>query len=370
MKKSVIIRRIILAVVFAAALLLTPVLFFIKTPGQKKTIKWTSTIEVKDGVTYPESESIDFKVDKAGEYSLSFSLIPDRYDGVTIVNYQPNDHGFISVLVVTDSRGDIVYSSTQGAATSDTYVYLKPDNYKVTYYYFSDEDKFYDYESTYICSSNEASQMAESLNFPRFNKDTKTVFNYSFCCLSKNEDLFFPSIMLSWGLIVGLLGGILVAEFFFFGKNGEKKYDERQILEQGKAFKIGFFTMLIVFEVLILINLSGFTGLIDSTVFYQIAIFIGLLAYVVYCIWTESYFAINEKTNRVIVAFAIIAIVNLVIGILNAFSGQMVVDGRITFKVINPICALFFLIIFGVMLVKRIVNAKKSSSDDDEEEDD
>ena len=369
MKKSVIIRRIILVTIFAAAILLTPVLLFIKTPSDNKTIKWTSTIEVKDGVTYPESESIDFKVDKAGEYSLRFNLIPDRYDGITIVNYQPNDHGFISVLVVTDSRGEIVYSSTQGAATIDTYVSLKPDNYKVTYYYFSDEDKFYDYESTYICSSNEASQMAKSLNFPRFNKDSKTVFNYSFLCVSKNEELFFPSIMLSWGLIVGLLGGILVAEFFFFGKSGEKKYDERQILEQGKAFKIGFFTMMIIFEVLILINLCGFSTLIDSTVFYQIAIFIGLLAYVVYCIWTESYFAINEKTNRVIIAFAIIAIVNLIIGILNMIAGQIVVDGRITFKAINPVCALVFLIIFGVMLVKRIVNSKKSSSDEDEEDD-
>ena len=368
MKKSIIIRRIIVSVLFAAVLLATPLLFLIKTPREKKTLKWTSTIEIKDKNLSPKSNSIDFKVDKAGEHTLYFSLIPDGYDEDSVGEVKPSDLGFITTLTVTDASDEIVYSSTQGAIFLDTVIYLKPGNYKVNYYYFADEDEFYDFESTNVVSIKEAQQMVKDINFPAFKENGNTVFNYEFCCLSKEEGLVFPSIMLGWGMLMGLLFGFFVAEFVLFGKEGEKKYDERQILEQGKAFKIGFFVMLITVEALIILNISGIAIVADYPVFYQTAIFLGLLTYVVYCIWHESYFAVNEKSTRVSIFFAFIALVNLVIGIINIIHGQLIVDGRITFRILNLLCAVLFIVIFATMLLKRIANSRKSS--DDEEEDD
>ena len=102
---------------------------------------------------------------------------------------------------------------------------------------------------------------------------------------------------------------------------------------------------------------------------YQIAIFLGLLSYVVYCIWHESYFAINEKSTRVIILFAFIAAINIVIGIINAIHGQIIVDGRITFRILNPLCAVLFIVIFATMLLKRIANSKNASADEEEEDD-
>ena len=175
--------------------------------------------------------------------------------------------------------------------------------------------------------------------------------------------------MLSWGLLVGLLAGFLLAEFLLFGKDSEKRFDERQILEQGKAFKIGFFVLLITIEAIIILNFSGLASVADYPVFYQIAIFLGLLSYVVYCIWHESYFAINEKSTRVIILFAFIAAINIVIGIINAIHGQIIVDGRITFRILNPLCAILFIVIFATMLLKRIANSKNASADEEEEDD-
>ncbi len=370
MKKSVIVKRIILLVLFAAVLLLTPVLFFIKTPFEQNMSKWTSTIEVKDRVAYPASNSIDFKVDKAGEHTVYFSLIPEGYDKDTLGNVKLSNLGFITTLVITDSSDNVVYSSSQSAAFLDTVIFLEPGNYKVTFYYFTDEDEFYNYASTYICGSKEASQMSKDINFPSFIENGTTVFNYEFCCLSKEKDLVFPSIMLGWGMVVGLLIAMLITEFIFFGKDGEKKYDERQILEQGKAFKIGFFTLMIIVEALIILNMTGIATIADYPVFYQLAVFIGLGVYVVYCIWHESYFAINEKSTRVLIFFAFIAIFNLVISIFNFVNGLMIVDGRITFRVLNIFCTLLFLVVFAALLLKRIANAKSASSDDDDDEED
>ena len=368
MKKSTIVKRIIISVLLAAVLLSTPLLFLIKTPREKKTLKWSSTIEIQDKNLSPKSNSIDFKVDKAGDHTLYFSLIPDGYDEDSIGEVKPSDLGFVTTVTVTDESGEIVYSSTQGAIFLDTAVYLRPGNYKVNFYYFSDEEEFYDFESTYICGSKEAAEMVKDANFPSFKENGKTLFNYEFCCLTKEDGYVFPTIMLSWGLVVGLLFGFFLAEFLMFGKDGEKKFDERQILEQGKAFKIGFFVMLITVEALIILNFSGIATVMDYPVFYQIAIFLGLLSYVIYCIWHESYFAVNEKSTRVIILFAIIALINLVIGIINIINGQLIVDGRITFRILNLFCAILFIVIFATMLLKRIVNARESS--DEEEEDD
>ena len=369
MKKSSIVKRVIIAVLFAAVLLSTPLLFLIKTPEEKKTQKWSSTIEINERVLSPASNSIDFKIDKAGEHNLYFSLIPEGFDKDSIGNVKLSDLGFITTFVVTDSNDNVVYSSTQGAIYLDTVIYLMPGNYKVTYYYFSDPDEFYDFESTNIVSIKEASQMVKDINFPAFKENGTTVFNYEFCCLSKEEAKVFPSIMLSWGLLVGLLAGFLLAEFLLFGKDSEKRFDERQILEQGKAFKIGFFVLLVTIEAIIILNFTGIASVADYPVFYQIAIFLGLLSYVVYCIWHESYFAINEKSTRVIILFAFIAAINIVIGIINAIHGQIIVDGRITFRILNPLCAILFIVIFATMLLKRIVNSKNASADEEEEDD-
>ena len=50
-------------------------------------------------------------------------------------------------------------------------------------------------------------------------------------------------------------------------------------------------------------------------------------------------------------------------------SGQIIVDGRITFRILNPLCAILFIVIFATMLLKRIANSKNASADEEEEDD-
>ena len=370
MKKSTIIKKIIIAVLFGAIILTTPLLFLVKTPREKKTQEWSSTIEINDRTLTPADNNINFSLDKAGDYNIYFSLIPDGFNKDSMGKVKLTDIGFVTTLTVTNEEDEIVYSSTQGAIFLDTVIFLEPGNYKVTYHYFNNEEEFYDYQSTYIVGSKEAEKMTQDIDFPSFKENGKTVINYEFCCLSKEEGLVFPSILLVWGILVGLLFGLFMVEFVFNRKEGETKYDERQILEQGKAFKIGFFVMFITVEALIILNVSGLADVGDYAVFYQAAVFLGLLTYVVYCIWTESYFAINQKSTSIIISFAFIALVNLLIGIANIIHGQMIVDGKITFRILNPLCAVLFVVIFATMLLKRIVNAKNSSADEEEEDDD
>ena len=126
--------------------------------------------------------------------------------------------------------------------------------------------------------------------------------------------------------------------------------------------------MLITVEAVIILNVSGLATVADYPVFYQTAVFLGLITYAVYCIWHESYFAINEKTTRVIIFFAFIALINLVIGIINIINGQIIVDGRITFRILNLFCTVFFVVIFATMLLKRISNSHKSSNEEEEDD--
>ena len=73
--------------------------------------------------------------------------------------------------------------------------------------------------------------MVKDINFPSFKENVKTVFNYEFCCLNKEDGLVFPTIMMAWGLTLGLLFGFFVAEFIFLGNDSKKKYDDKKVKE-------------------------------------------------------------------------------------------------------------------------------------------
>lgn len=138
-------------------------------------------------------------------------------------------------------------------------------------------------------------------------------------------------------------------------------FDERQELVRGKGFKYGFFT-LIIYDMAICCVAGAYPEVL-SFVDAQLQMFIGVVLSVVvfacYCIWNEGYFALNEHPKRLLIIFAFVAILNTIIGIINAIDGMYVVEGVLTFSCSNIVCAAMFYIIFVVLLMKTISNKKE-----------
>ena len=174
----------------------------------------------------------------------------------------------------------------------------------------------------------------------------------------------------STGLFAGILSALLiyllVAQFTKKEKLNNNDFDERQELIRGKAYKYGFFTMIIM----TLFVMAAIEFNISLPVTASLAMFIALLisidVYAVYSIINDAYFGIGTNKMRYCIFFVIIIALNLVGGASNlnnlAKSGEKIVLG---FSDAANLCvALAFLPILVIMIVK-ILEEKKELNDEE-----
>lgn len=129
------------------------------------------------------------------------------------------------------------------------------------------------------------------------------------------------------------------------------KYDERQERVRGKAFKLGFFVLLI-YNFLYLM----FGDLVETVAPRHIVLIFGICfsaaVYVSYAIWNDGYFSLNEKPRRVIAMLAAVSALNFAVGARNFLHNSDsydIMDGEI-----NIICGSMVLAVFIVMLIKQM----------------
>lgn len=166
------------------------------------------------------------------------------------------------------------------------------------------------------------------------------------------------------GIFIGLaIGGILILIVLKVTKTDgciKCKYDERQQLVRGKGFKYAFFTLMIYnFLASIFVSFMMEKQYIENGALMIMGILIGVFVYAAYCIWNEGYFSLNENPKRVLIAFGVLAAVNIGIGILNFFNGSSFVDGMLTIHCMNLFVGILFFMIFFVLVVKCICKQRE-----------
>lgn len=161
------------------------------------------------------------------------------------------------------------------------------------------------------------------------------------------------------GIIVGLIVAFILLLVMKTDGSLKSKYDERQELVRGRGFKYGFFTMMVYYVI------YGFLGValekmpVDHLVGCILGILLGVLVCACYAIWNEGYFALNEDRKRVLIIFAVIAIVNFVVAGVNMMQYGLVQDGVLTIHSLNLFCGLLFIIIGIVLFLKDRLGAKE-----------
>ncbi len=156
------------------------------------------------------------------------------------------------------------------------------------------------------------------------------------------------------GLAVGLLIVAIILKVTKKDGSMKSKFDERQSNVRGKGFKIGFFTLMIYDGIYGLLGLMLDKPLTDPFAGMVIGICLSAAVYVVYCIWNNAYFSLNENPKKLLFAFGIIAFINLVPGSINIMRGNVVTDGILNFRIVNFICGLLFIIIFLALSARKI----------------
>ena len=319
-----------------------------------------------------------------GTYHFSLSWLPEGVDHRNYSKYlsalsdpkakKPENYpGFLTVFVLMDEKGSVVYSTNACCLTIDADIALDPGNYTLRALYAANSEEYEDIAREYLCADRSAERWARESGVDSVTKDGTYRMTYD-CSLQYNDFAKYQA-GLYVGVGIGLLGAgiILLLLWYFSSKNHrfEKyKYDERQLLARGKAATAGFFTMLfLILFVVVTDGVGLFRSLLHENLgfFCMIALLGGGLVFAYFCVMEDAYVALNERSGAVMAFIAIIGLVNGAIFSVDLFTGKWFLGGRFSTRSINGLCAIAGLALILFMILKKL---RSSGKDEEEDEDD
>ncbi len=161
------------------------------------------------------------------------------------------------------------------------------------------------------------------------------------------------------GVFVGIVIVALLLKFTKTDKSNKCKYDERQQLVRGKGYQWGFFSMMAISVLSIVLEMGEMALPVEDSVVHFVSIIVGVGVYAGYCIMKDSYFALNENKKTVLIIFGVVGIINLSNGIVRIMDGSMMENGVVNYNCINFLCGILFVAIFILLLIKGMLDKRE-----------
>ena len=167
---------------------------------------------------------------------------------------------------------------------------------------------------------------------------------------------------------LGFIVGVLVSSAFMIvviliatKKDGsiKCKYDERQELIRGRAYKISFAIMIVCNFIYALFDEVYDKLPVEPGLYMVLVMILCVGTHAWYCIYNGAYIALNDNTNRIIVALSLVGLINIVLGIIGLVNGEWVEDGVLTFNCSNMACGCMLMVTVFVIIAKRIHDEKE-----------
>lgn len=167
------------------------------------------------------------------------------------------------------------------------------------------------------------------------------------------------------GLITGIIIGLLI---YFITIKATRKYrfgnkddfDERQKTEQGKAYKIGFFAIIIFCAIYGAADAILEKGLpIEGSAIAFMAIIVGAFSFATYAIFHDSYISINERSIRTKIILLVIGLMNIISGTGALLNGNIIEDGILTVRISTLLVGLLLLVLLAEILVKERLDKRE-----------
>ena len=160
------------------------------------------------------------------------------------------------------------------------------------------------------------------------------------------------------GLASGLLVGLLVVVLLRRRKVLDFTFDERQERARGVAFKYAFFTLLVS------VFLYGVSEMAvgrwcDAMAGGCLCIAVSITVFAVICILKDAYLGLKERPRQIMTLFALIALVNLGLGAVQASRAGLLEDGVLSFRVVNPVMGVMMLVVLAVYIVNFLLRDRE-----------
>ena len=162
------------------------------------------------------------------------------------------------------------------------------------------------------------------------------------------------------GICVGAAVGIALVALLFKKRVLDCTFDERQERVRGRAFKRAFFTLVVTLFVYGFLELT-LGRWCDTLAGVTVCIAVSMTVFAINCIVKDAYISLVEKPRQVMTLFTLLTAFNLGIGALYALNGELVEDGILTFRAVNPIVGTMTLVVLVVYIVNFLLREKEEA---------
>lgn len=173
----------------------------------------------------------------------------------------------------------------------------------------------------------------------------------------KESNVYIMGVMC--GILCVMLMCVLIRLIFKHsgisaGSRMKGKYDERQVLLQGKGYKLGFYTMMAACMIYSMLD-SIFELPVMPFVGIWGCILLGLGAFAVYCIIVDAYIGVGARIRSYVILCVIIIVTNLASVVMNGLNESLHEDGIIGVTAVNLMCAVLFAFILAAFGVRKLM---------------
>ena len=272
-------------------------------------------------------------------------------------NWKCEEGGVLTAMQITSDKGEVLHTSMGDIFNmGSSELKLEEGTYKITLYFMTSIEAFEEFiEEAGLNRTN----FYIDLDFAN---EADRVVSGSVIVKSGAFGGAVNKYMLG-GILIGLVGGVILVVLLLISSTNDgrlkREYDERQEVVRGRGFKYGFFTIMICNGLYGLLASSFEKQFVDVSVAMISCALIGIIVYVSYCIWNDGYFSINENPKRLVVIFVAVTVMNLLIFFMNALHGEVIVDGVVTFRIVNLLVAIMSFIVLGVLFLKKVVDKRE-----------
>lgn len=167
----------------------------------------------------------------------------------------------------------------------------------------------------------------------------------------------------SIGFGVGILIGLLLVAIvrFLLKKKGiwDCKYDERQFLARGKAFKYGFFIIVFYFMAVSVLQLAFDNQPVKNYVVNFIGVCLGIFVFAANAIWNDAYVSMQNSVRTYVLILLVGGIVNLLL----AFLPTLLMGELLSSYLLNLMVGCMSLSLILVFAAKRFKDKKQEETE-------
>ncbi len=169
------------------------------------------------------------------------------------------------------------------------------------------------------------------------------------------------------GVTFGIMVGLVICVILFRFANKDKKiktqYDERQEVIRGRGYRYGFYTMLFLEVVLMMVKMAAFIFPIEEYLIHMAVILIGTLVICIHSIWNGVYWGLNNDHRRYYIIFIIAIALNIIPVASSLAHNAITTRGFDSLPILNVMVLIWMAVIGITALAKKLVDSVNKEED-------